>query len=77
MPDIIEEVIEHIRLIITAGVLIFVLAVLGSAFAKLPGGALSSQTANLGIVAIGLIVTGAGIAGVIAFIKWLQNNYSF
>ena len=73
IEDVFNDMGAGVSLVLIAGILIYILLVLGNAFASLPGGAMAQSTTNYGILAIGAIVTIAGVAGLIKFAQWVSE----
>ena len=76
VEDAFNDIAGGAFLVLIAGIFIYILLVLGNAFAPLPGGAMAQSTTNYSILAIGAIVTIAGVAGLIKFAQWVSKAFS-
>lgn len=76
VEDAFNDIAGGAFLVLIAGIFIYILFVLGNAFASLHGGAMVQSITSHGILAIGAIVTIAGVAGLIKFAQWVSKAFS-
>ena len=75
VEDVVNGIAGGAFLVLIAGIFTYVLLALGNAFASLHGGAMAQSITNYGILAMGAIVTIAGVAGLIKFAQWVSGAF--
>lgn len=73
--NVVSDMVDGASLVLIAGVVIYILLVLGNAFSSLPGGAVAQSTTNYGILVIGAIVTISSLVGLIKIAQWVSEAF--